>query len=145
MQTLPKLLLTFALLAAPVAAAQTAAEMLVVTAISAQLDSSISLPKGTYGYTNPKYALSFAQSLGKDASNYQDYQLYVATGLTAKLAPVFVQQLQGNFAAAGYFMSSTSTAGNTTRSEFTNDTGKVLLLFTTYQKDAVYFLVGRKK
>ncbi|WP_034341331.1 hypothetical protein [Deinococcus misasensis] len=140
-----KFLLALTLMLAPVAMAQTVAEMLVVTSIAATLDSKISVPKGTYGYTNVQYAMNFAKSLGNDSARYTDYQLYVATGITTKLAPAFVQQLETNFAAAGYFKTSGTTSGTTTRSEFTNDAGKILLLFTSYQKDAVYFLVGRKK
>ncbi|GEM48567.1 hypothetical protein [Deinococcus cellulosilyticus] len=140
-----KALITLLLLCAPVAFAQTAAELVVVTAIASTLDSSVSLPRGTYKYTNPQTAQKFAQNLGADASKYQNYEMYVATGIIAKLAPGFVQQLETNFAAAGYFKASSSSNATTTRSEFSNDEGKTLLLFTVYQKDTVYFLVGRKK
>lgn len=140
-----KALLTLLLLIAPVVLAQTAAELVVVTSIASSLDSKISVPRGTYGYTNAQEAQKFATSLGNDASKYQDYQLYVATGITTRLAPAYIQQLEGGFAAAGYFRATTSKNGTTTRSEYTSDAGKVLLLLVTYQKDTVYFLVGRKK
>lgn len=140
-----KVLIALTLMLAPVAVAQTAAEMLVVTSIAASLDSGVKLPRGTYQYTNPKYAQDFAKSLGSDASKYTDYQLYVATGILTRMAAGFVQQLETGFAGAGYFKNSTTNSGSTTRSEFTNDSGKTLLLFTSYQKDAVYFLVARKK
>lgn len=140
-----KLLLVLALLITPVAAAQTAVELLVASSLSASLDSAVSLPKGSFSYNNAKYAQDFSKSLGADASKYTDYQLYVASGLATKLAAAFVQQLETNFASAGYLKETSSAAGTTTRAEYVSDEGKILLLLTSYQKNTVYFLVGRKK
>ncbi len=144
------LLATFALLSATPTLAQTAAELLVVSSISAKLDSSISLPSGAFYVASAKVTQQFTAMLAADQNKYDNYQLHVANGLAKKLAQNFVGQLETNFATAGYWKTTTSSAtvGNETRvrSEFSNDdNGKTLLLFVVYRSDSVYFLVGKKK
>ena len=131
------------------ALAQSAAELVTVATISSKLDSSIAVPAGTSLVNNPKLAQEFAAQLGADASNYSDFELYVAKGLAKNLADAFVVKLETNFAAAGYYKtgSSTQTANNETRvrSEFSNDSGKTLLLYVVKRGDGVYFLSAKKK
>lgn len=142
-------LLAAAALAASLAPsrAQTAAELVVVAALSASLDPSIRLPRGAAYYINPENARRFSAYLGADAAKYTDYQLYVATGLAAKLGDAYVHNLETGFAAAGYFRGATTTykAGPDTvvRSEFDNGE-KTLVLVVVRQGDSVFFLSGRK-
>ena len=129
--------------------AQTAAELVTVATISSKLDSSIAVPAGTSFVSNPKFAQEFAAQLGADATNYTDFELYVAKGLAKNLADAFVVKLETNFAAAGYYKSGSSAQtlnGETRiRSEFANDSGKTLLLYVVKRADGVYFLSAKKK
>lgn len=130
------------------ARAQTAAELVVVAALSASLDPSIRLPRGAAYYTNPQHAARFSAYLGADAGKYTDYQLYVASGLATKLADAYALNLETSFAAAGYFRSSTSTykAGTDTvvRNEYDNGE-RTLVLVVVRQGASVFFLSGRKR
>jgi hypothetical protein len=138
-------------LALPPVIAQTAAEMLVVTAIIGTLDSSVRLPSGSFQVVNPKLTDQFANLLGADKAKYEGYTLYLATGLATKLADAYVANLANNFAAAGYFESSRTAqaapAGEIrTRIEYQNfDNGKFLMVYLLRQTDKVYFLVAKKK
>ena len=133
-----------------VAIAQTLAEMVVVTSIIGTLDSSIRLPRGSFQVTNPKFALEFADLLGADKPKYTNYTLYVATGISTRLATSYVNDLMTGFAVSGYFeVSKNETkvgADLRTRTEFNNaDTNKNLLLLVVRRADRVYFLVAAKK
>jgi hypothetical protein len=133
-----------------VAGAQTLAEMVVVTSIVGTLDSSIRLPTGSFQVTNPKYAAEFADMLGADKAKYTNFTLYVATGIAARLAPSYINDLMTGFAVSGYFESGRSeqkVGGDVrTRIDFNNsDTNKNLLLFIVRRADRVYFLVAAKK
>ena len=144
------LLAVLALVFSNAAVAQTLAEMVVVTSIVGTLDSSIRLPSGSFQVTNPKFALEFADLLGADKSKYTNYTLYVATGIAARLAPSYVNDLMTGFAVSGYFeVSKLETkvgADLRTRTEFNNaDTNKNLLLLVVRRADRVYFLVAAKK
>ncbi len=147
-----RFLLTAALLLAPTALAQTAAELLTVTAISSTLDSALSihLPTGSSFVKNPKYAAGLApRLLGPDASRFTDYQLYTARGLAVRLADNYVGDLKTSFATSGFFESgSHSVAVGTdtwTRTDFQDDGGKALALFVAKKPDGVYFLTARGK
>jgi hypothetical protein len=144
------LLATLALFAGGVAAAQTLAEMVVVTSIVATLDSSIRLPTGSFQVTNPKYAAEFADLLGQDKAKYTNFTLYVANGIAARLAPAYINDLMTGFAVSGYFEVSRAAskvgADERTRIDFQNpDTNKNLLLLIVRRADRVFFLVAAKK
>lgn len=150
MNTVRVLLAVFALLSCGAAVGQTLAEMVVVTSIVGTLDSSIRLPTGSFQVTNPKFASDFADLLGADKPKYTNYTLYVATGIAARLAPSYVNDLMTGFAVSGYFEISKSEskvgADLRTRVEFNNaDTNKNLLLLVVRRADRVYFLVAAKK
>jgi hypothetical protein len=150
MKPLRVLFAVLALSLAPILA-QTAAEMLVVTAIIGTLDSSVRLPSGSFQVVNPKLTDQFANLLGADKAKFEGYTLYLATGLASKLADAYVANLANNFAAAGYFENSRTAqpapANETrTRIEYQNfDNGKSLLVYLLRQTDKVYFLVAKKK
>lgn len=150
MKTVRAILILVTLLSIGAAAAQTLAEMVVVTSIIGTLDSSIRLPSGSFQVTNPKYASEFADLLGTDKPKYTGYTLYVATGIAMKLATSYVNDLMTGFAVSGYFEVSKSEtkvgADLRTRIEFNNaDTNKNLLLLVVRRADRVYFLVAAKK
>ena len=150
MKLIRLLLAAIALSSIGAAVAQTLAEMVVVTSIVGTLDSSIRLPTGSFQVTNPKFALEFADLLGADKSKYTNYTLYVATGIAARLAPSYINDLMTGFAVSGYFeVSKSETKVGTdlrTRTEFNNaDTNKNLLLLVVRRADRVYFLVAAKK
>jgi hypothetical protein len=131
--------------------AQTAAELVVVTAIIGTLDSSVRLPSGSFQVVNPKLTDQFANLLGADKAKFEGYTLYLASGLASKLADAYVANLANSFAAAGYFENSRTAqpapAGESrTRIDYQNfDNGKSLLVYLLRQTDKVYFLVAKKK
>ena len=150
MNSVRVLLAVLALVISGAAGAQTLAEMVVVTSIVGTLDSSIRLPSGSFQVTNPKFALEFADLLGADKSKYTNYTLYVATGIAARLAPSYVNDLMTGFAVSGYFevsrLETKVGADLRTRTEFNNaETNKNLLLLVVRRADRVYFLVAAKK
>ena len=150
MKLIRPLLAIIALSSFGAAKAQTLAEMVVVTSIVGTLDSSIRLPTGSFQVTNPKFASEFADLLGADKPKYTNYTLYVATGIAARLAPSYINDLMTGFAVSGYFEVSKSEtkvgADLRTRTEFNNaETNKNLLLLVVRRADRVYFLVAAKK
>ena len=147
-----RFLLTAALLLAPSALAQTAAELLTASAISSTLDSTLSihLPSGSSFVKNPKYAAGLApRLLGPDAARFTDFQLYTARGLATRLADNYIGDLKTSFATSGFFESgSHGVAVGTdtwTRTDFQDDAGKTLALFVAKKADGVYFLTARGK
>jgi hypothetical protein len=142
--------LAVALPTAP-AVAQTAMELVTVAAISATLDSSISLPRGTARVVTAKVRDDFVrQYLAADVGKYKDFELYVATGIVSNVAAVYAHNVEVGYAAAGYFQSGTATksvGGETiTTSEYANpDNGKTLLLLMVRRKDGVFVLSAAKR
>lgn len=145
------LVLTATLTSSP-ALAQTAAELLTVTAIQSTLDRSLSirLPSGTSFVNNPRYATALAPTLfGAEAARYGDLRLYVARGVATRLADAYVANLATGFAAAGFLQSGTRTvrsgADTWTRTDFSDDTGRTIALFVSRRADGVYFLTAHAR
>lgn len=147
-----RLLLTAALLLMSPALAQTAAELMTVTAIQGTLGSigTVQLPVGSSFVKNPKYAAALAPALlGPEAAKYSDFQLYTARGLATRLADNYVGDLKTSFATSGFFESGSRSlklgADSWTRTDFQDDSGKTLALFVSKKADGVYFLTARGK
>ena len=147
-----KALLTLALCSLGTAAAQTAAELVTVTAIQSTLAGTqgVRVPTGTSFVTNPAHAARLAPALlGAEAARFTTPQLYTARGLAMKLADTYILQLTGNAAAAGYFAVGTRTlkvgADTWTRTNFENDEGRTMILLVTKRADGVYFLTATGK
>lgn len=144
-----RLLLTLALLVAPTALAQTAAELVTVTAIQGTLGSvtGVSLPTGSSFVKNPRYAAALAPGLlGADAAKFTDFQLYTARGLATRLADNYVGDLKTSFASSGFLESGTRSfklgSDAWTRTDFQDDSGKALVLLVSKKADGVYFLTA---
>lgn len=136
----------------PVAFAQTAAELLVVTSISSTLDSAtaIRLPTGTSFVTNAKYAGALTPALlGAEAAKFKDVRLYTARGLATRLADSYINDLKTQFAVSGFFESGSRAvkvgADTWTRTDFAGDSGGAFVLFVAKKTDGVYFLTAQAK
>ncbi|WP_211238266.1 hypothetical protein, partial [Deinococcus pimensis] len=102
---------------------------------------------GTSFVSNPRLAGTLAPALlGPDAARYETPRLFTARGLATKLADAYVVQLTSNYAAAGFLQAGTRTVKTSTetwtRTDFTNDEGRAMVLFVSKRTDGVYFLTA---
>lgn len=145
MRQLKSLGLAALLSLAPLALAQTLAELQLVVAISAELNPAISLPRGSYRAVGGD--LSAFTSKVPDAGSFTDWEVYAATGLAANLQPAFVQQITTSFAVNGYFLSDESErkVGDETQHRylFEDDGGKTTLLYTIRRPQELIYLIAR--
>lgn len=145
------LLRTFGLAAllglAPLALAQTLAELQLVTAITAELNPAIQLPRGSYRAVSGDLS-AFTRQV-PDAAQFSDWEVYAATGLAANLQPAFVQQLSTSFAVSGYFQSESSerTVGDElhTRYLFDDGSGGQTLLYTIRRPGELIYLIAKRR
>ena len=141
---LPRFALFLLLSIAPVALAQTLAEVTLVAAISSELDPSLSLPSGSYRAVGEGTAPIIAKV--PNSGQFMNWEVYTASGIVARLQPAFVGQLTTSFAGAGYFLSDqteTVKDGEThTRYLFSDDAGKTLLLYTIRSPEELVWLVA---
>ena len=129
------------------AAAQTLAEVTLVTAIATTLDPSIRLPSGSLRAVGPGVDRLLATL--PDAASWTEPEAYVARGVAANLRGAFEHQVITEFAVAGYFETSRSTSpdpatgGTRTRVEFAGPDGGRTLLVLFDAPGEVTWLVAR--
>jgi hypothetical protein len=132
--------------AAPVAA-QTLAEVTLVTAIATSFDPSVRLPSGSLRALGPGVERLLASL--PDGASWTEPEAYVARGIAARLRPAFEHQVITGFAAAGYFEVARSSqpdparGGTRTRIEFEGPGGRRTLLVLFDGPDEVTWLVAR--
>lgn len=129
------------------AAAQTLAEVQMVSAATAQLNPAIRLPSGSYRAVGPGAAAFVARLAPADRRGFGEWEVYEATGLTARLQPAYVHQLTAAFAVAGMYQSSRTektVAGAThTRYVFEDTTGGRVLLYTIRSSDSFIWVLAK--
>lgn len=138
--------LAAALLAcAPLAPAQTLAEVTFVAATVTQLDPSVRLPSGSLRAVGPGVDRLLARL--PDADAWIAGEAYVARGIAARLRPAFESQVATSFAVAGYFEERRRTVPASpqpyTRIEYRAPDGARALLVLFDAPDEVVWLVAR--
>jgi hypothetical protein len=139
------LLLTSMLVVGGAASAQLLAEVVTVAAASAQLDSSIRMPSGSYRVLGQVPPTLLAKVEGGGA--YRDWEAYTARGLAARLFPAHLHQLTNSFAIAGYFQQSRSERQvgeeRHTKQVFVSPDHGSVLLYVIETADELVWLIGR--
>ena len=96
-------LATACLAFAPLASAQFLADVLLSTAIMSDLMPGVRLPSGSFRAQGPG-SERFVASL-PDATAFDTWEVYTATGIVANLQDAFVRDVVTSFAVAGLFQS----------------------------------------
>ncbi|NLG08241.1 MAG: hypothetical protein GX560_03155 [Deinococcales bacterium] len=146
--------LALALVALPLAGlaqAQLLAEVLTVTAISAQFDPSVSLPRGSLRATGAGVDVLLQRV--EDAGSWTDWEAYTLGGIAVGLAGAVDQQVTTAFAVAGYFEQERSQrtvqgpAGpeTHTRIVYVGDDGGRRLLYFVRAGQEVVWLTARSR
>lgn len=129
------------------AAAQTLAEVTLVSAIATTLDPSVRLPSGSLRAVGPGVDRLLATL--PDAASWAEPEAYVARGIAANLRSAFEHRVVSEFAVAGYFETSRSTSpdpatgGTRTRVELAGPDGSRTLLVLFDAPGEVTWLVAR--
>ena len=131
---------------APLAHAQLLADVMVSTAISAQFDPSLHLPRGTLRAVGKGTEAVIARVPDRD--HWTDWEVYEATGLLTALQAAYVHNIETAFAVDGYFQSGQTqqTVGPETRTHIVfqgNDGERLLYVIRTSQE--VVWLTARSK
>ncbi|MDZ7704071.1 MAG: hypothetical protein U5L04_06265 [Trueperaceae bacterium] len=147
MKRLQIVTLSLLLLLGSVAQAQLLAEVQTTAALALTLNPAVSLPPGSVRAVGPG-----AQDLidtVPGAETYTDWEVYTATGVTARLQPAFVQQVVTSFASSGYLLASQQEeqVGNQTRIRysFENTTGSSTLLYVIRTPNEFVWLVAEEE
>lgn len=144
-------LIVLALLAfaGPTARAQLLADVMVTTAIQAQFNSAVSLPRGTMRAMGAGTAALMARV--DDASSWTDWEVYTLGGVVMGLSSAVAQQVSTAYAVAGYFeqqRSERQVAGPTgsethTRVVYLGEAGDLRLLYFIRTAQEVVWLTAR--
>jgi len=131
---------------APLAHAQLLADVVVSTAISAQFDPSLHLPRGTLRAVGKGTEAVIARV--PDRGHWTGWEVYEATGLLKNLQAGYVHNIETAFAVDGYFESGRTqkTVGPETRTHIVfqgNDGERLLYVIRTSQE--VVWLTARSK
>ncbi len=137
--------LVFVLGLAGVGVAQLLADVMVSTAIIAELNPAIRLPRGTLRAVGPGADAIIARV--PDYQSWTDWEVFAATGLTVNLQGAFVHNLATEFAVAGLFQNSLSErqvgAETHTRYEFDDGVTSALLYVIRTPQELVW-MIARK-
>ncbi len=137
--------LVFVLGLAGVGVAQLLADVMVSTAIIAELNPAIRLPHGTLRAVGPGDDAIIARV--PDYQSWIDWEVFAATGLTVNLQGAFVHNLATEFAVAGLFQNSLSErqvgAETHTRYEFDDGVTSALLYVIRTPQEPVW-MIARK-
>ncbi len=130
----------------PLAHAQLLADVMVSTAISAQFDPSLHLPRGTLRAVGKGTEAVIARVPDRD--QWTDWEVYEATGLLKTLQAGYVHNIETAFAVDGYFQSgrTETTVGPESRTHIVfqgNDGERLLYVIRTSQE--VVWLTARSK
>ncbi|HEX7001992.1 MAG TPA: hypothetical protein VF164_09890 [Trueperaceae bacterium] len=145
-------LVVAAVLGGGVAQAQLLAEVLTTTAISATFDSAVRFPSGSLRAVGEGVDTLARRLPG--ASQWGDWEGYVARGLAANLKPAFVHNVITSFAVAGYFEDSRETrtvegpAGTETQTKivfFDMMGSRMHVLYVIEAGEEVVWLIGHVK
>ena len=134
-----------------VARAQLLVDVMVTAAISAQFDSSVSLPHGSMRAVGDGVGALVARL--PDASAWTEWEAYVLSGVTVGLAPGVVHEISTAYAVAGYFeteRSERAVAGPAgpathTRIVFVGDDGSSRLLYVIRADREVVWLTAKAR
>lgn len=124
----------FALL--PLASAQLLADVLLSTAIMSDLMPGVRLPSGSFRAQGPG-SERFVASL-PDATSFDSWEVYTATGILANLQDAFVRDVANGFAVAGLFQSARAerAIGSHTYTRY---------LFSDGEREAVLWVVAAER
>ncbi len=149
MKKLRRLLISGLLLLTAAAHAQLLAEVQTTAALSLTLNPAVSLPPGTLQAVD-----SGAQEIQEiidtvpDADDFTGWEVYTATGVTARLQPAFVQQVITSFASSGYLLANQQETqeGNQTRTRYTfqGADGTTTLLYIIRTPNELVWLVAEE-
>lgn len=139
------------LLLLPLAHAQLLADVLMTTAIMAQFDSSITLPRGTMRAVGAGVDALVARIPGSSA--WTDWEAYALGGVAVGLAGAKVHEVSTSYALAGYFeqeRSETTVSGpqgpeTHTRIVYVDDSGGQRLLYLIRAGQEVVWLTARPR
>ena len=128
----------------PLASAQTLGEVMLVAAISAELNPAISLPRGTFRAVGEGAEQIIAQV--PESNKFTNWEVYSAGGLAANLQAGYVHQVSTSFAVNGYFLAEETerTVGDTvhTRYVFDDGMGGTTLLYTIRGPQDLIYLIA---
>ncbi len=135
--------------AGPTAHAQLLADVMVTTAIQAQFNSAVSLPRGTMRAMGAGTAALMARV--DDASAWTDWEVYTLGGVVMGLSSAVAHEVSTAYAVAGYFeqqRSERTVAGPTgnethTRIVFLGEAGDLRLLYFIRTGQEVVWLTAR--
>lgn len=125
---------------------QTLAEVQLVTAIATELNPAIKLPRGSYRAVGEGTQQVISEV--ENADSYTNFEVYTATGITAALQPVFVQQISTAFAVTGYFIAEQTekTVGSAKHTSYIFDDGSsTALLYTIRTSKELIWVVAKGK
>lgn len=141
--------LTVLALAAPAAHAQLLADVMVTTAIQAQFNSAVSLPRGTMRAMGAGTAELLARV--DDAGAWTDWEVYTLGGVVKALSSAVAHEVSTAYAVAGYFeqqRSERTVAGPMgseahTRIVYLGEAGDLRLLYFIRSGQEVVWLTAR--